>query len=150
MSEGKKVNVAFKGPDVEHDKLISFIEARNREDHQRSSSAGESRQKIAEFLEDTGCNSQALSWARSILKKLDKTDGQHKAMDVIMSLKKVLPMIEAHVTGQSTPDMFPDEVASFEPDDELDEYQAANREMSEEEVEDMADAMDAAFGDEAA
>lgn len=99
-SEGKTVAVAFGGPDIEHDALIDFCEARNREDKDRASSAGESRQKIGAFLDETGMNSQALSWCRSILKKLDKNDGQAKAMDIIMSLEKALPMVKAHVSGQ--------------------------------------------------
>lgn len=104
-NEGAEVRRAYDGPDIEHDKLLDFIEARNREDHQRSSSAGESRQKIGEFIESTGMNSQALSWCRTIVKKLNKSDGQTKAMDVIASLEKALPMVKAHVTGQGTLEM---------------------------------------------
>lgn len=99
-TEGKTVNVAFTGPAIEHDELIGFSAARNEEDRKRASSAGESRAKIKEFLEDTGMNGKALSWLRQILKTADKDDGQAKAMDIIMSLKKALPMIEAHVAGQ--------------------------------------------------
>lgn len=101
-SEGKSVNVAFKGPSIEHDELIGFSAARNDEDRKRASSAGESRAKIKEWLEETGMNGKALSWLRQILKTADKDDGQAKAMDVIMSLKKGLPMVEAHVAGQGT------------------------------------------------
>lgn len=115
-SEGEEVRVALDGPAIEHDELIGFIEARNREDHQRSSSAGESRNKIKEFLDETNMNSQALSWCRSIMKKPD----QAKAMDVIRSLEAALPMVKAHVSGQSTPDMFPDdEQEPVEPATEL-------------------------------
>lgn len=99
-TEGKTVSVAFKGPEIEHDELIGFSAARNDEDRKRASSAGESRAKIKEFLDDTGMNGKALSWLRQILKTADKDDGQAKAMDVIMSLKKGLPMVEAHVAGQ--------------------------------------------------
>lgn len=101
-SEGKSVNVTFNGPSIEHDELIGFSAARNDEDRKRASSAGESRAKIKEFLDDTGMNGKALSWLRQILKTADKDDGQAKAMDVIMSLKKGLPMVEAHVAGQGT------------------------------------------------
>jgi hypothetical protein len=104
-TEGQLVRNALEGPSIEHDQVIDFCEARNREDSVRASSAGESRQKIGQFIEDTGMNSQALSWCRSILKKLDKDDGQNKAMDVIMSLEKALPMIKAHVAGQGQADM---------------------------------------------
>lgn len=91
--------------DIDHDKLIGEIGARNSEDHKRSVSAGESRQKIKTFLEDTQLNSQAYSWCRTILKKMDNEDGEMKAMDIIRSLKLALPMIEAHVEGQGSGEM---------------------------------------------
>lgn len=107
--DGAAVRRAMEGPDIEHDRLIAFCAARNAEDRDRASDAGESRQVIGEFIEETGMNGKALSWARQILKVADKRDGQAKAMDIILSLKKALPMIEAHVAGQGTPDMFPEE-----------------------------------------
>lgn len=116
-SEGKEVRVAMNGPDLEHDALIDFSVARNDEDRRRSSSAGESRAKIKEFLDDTGMNGKALSWLRSILKVNEKDDGQSKAMDIILSLKKGLPMIEAHVGGQGTVEMDFDEPAAEPVDD---------------------------------
>jgi len=105
MTEGKDVRAAYDGPSIEHDELIDFIHARNREDHQRSSSAGETRQKIGAFLDETSMNGKALAWCRQIVKVNDKEDGQHKAMDIIMSLKAALPMIESHVAGQGTAEM---------------------------------------------
>lgn len=106
-SEGAEVREAFDGPAVDHDTLIDFASARNVEDRERASSAGESRALIGTFLEETSLNSKALSWARSIMKKADMD--RAKAMDIIRSLEVVLPMVKAHVSGQSTPDMFPDE-----------------------------------------
>jgi len=102
--EGKTVRQAMDGPDVEHDKLIEFVSIRNREDKDRASSAGESRQKIGEFLDETGLNGKALSWLRQILKTRDKSDGTTKAMDIIRSLEFALPMVKAEVAGQ--PDLF--------------------------------------------
>jgi len=120
MTEGKEVRTAYDGPSIEHDTLIDFIHARNREDQHRSSSAGETRQKIGEFIEKTSMNGKALAWCRQILKANDKEDGQHKAMDIIMSLKAALPMVEAHVAGQGTVAMDFDEPTDgdgFGPDD---------------------------------
>lgn len=94
-----------RGPEVDHDTLLGEIEARNREDADRASSAGESRQKIGEFLDETGLNSQAYSWMRSIVKKLGKNDGQNKAMDIIRSIEVALPMVKSHVQGQTTEEM---------------------------------------------
>lgn len=108
MSEGKEVRQAFDGPDLEHDALIEQINSRSAEEYERGSDASESGAKIKEFLEETGMNSQAFTWCKSIMKKLPKKDGQAKAMDIIRSLKTALPMIESHVAGQSTPDMFPE------------------------------------------
>jgi hypothetical protein len=106
------VRHAFTGPEVEHDQLIDFIVARNHEDAKRSSSSGESRALIGGFIEETGINSQALSWMRSVMKKKD----EQKALDVIRSLELILPMVKAHVTGQQS-DMDFDE--PLEPASEL-------------------------------
>jgi hypothetical protein len=102
--EGAAVRAAFDGPSIEHDALIDQIEARNREDKHRASSAGESRAKIKDFLEDTDLHPKAFSMFRTILKLLDRDNGQHKAQDLIRSLKAGIPLVEAHVGGQ--PDMF--------------------------------------------
>lgn len=112
MSEGKDVRAAFDGPSIDHDELLDFIEARNREDKQRASSAGESRQKIGAYLEETSMNSKALGWCRQIIKTNEKDGGQHKAMDIITSMEVALPMIKAHVAGQGTTEM------EFDVDDE--------------------------------
>ncbi|GGE30160.1 hypothetical protein GCM10011360_17770 [Primorskyibacter flagellatus] len=105
-SEGQKVREAMDGPTFEHDALIDQIEARAKEEYERGSDAGESAAKTKEFIEKTGMNSQAFSWSKSILKKLPKKDGAHKAMDIIRSLKRAIPMLENHITGQSSEDMF--------------------------------------------
>ena len=125
-SEGQMVREAMDGPSVEHDALIDHMGARIREEHARSSDGSESAAKVAKLLEETGLNSQAYSWGKSILKKLPKKDGQAKAMDVIRSLKLILPMLESHVGGQTTADMFdgkppPDGGGETqpEPDDEV-------------------------------
>lgn len=123
--EGAQVRHAMNGPDVDHDRLISFAAARNEEDAERASSAGESRQLIGEFLEDTGMNGKALSWLRVILKQR-KTD---KAMDIIRSLEHGLPMVKQHLGGQQSEmdlasgktegDLEPGEPEFVDPDAEL-------------------------------
>lgn len=118
MNEGQQVRVAMNGPDVDHDALLDFSAARNDEDRRRASSAGESRAKIKEFLDETGFNGKALGWLRSILKLNDRDDGQAKAMDVIMSMEKGLPMIKAHVAGQGQGAMDFDEEPAAEPVDD--------------------------------
>jgi len=105
-SEGEEIRIAFDGPTVEHDDLISNIEARNREDGERASYAGESRAMIKAFLDDTNMNPKAFSWLRAILKVNDKD--QAKAMDMIRSLEVGLAMVKAHVSGQQG-DLFPED-----------------------------------------
>jgi hypothetical protein len=102
VSEGQQVRKAYDGPKVEHDALISQLEARIREEHERSSDASESSAKLKVFLEETELNSQAVGWAKAILKKLPKKDGQTKAMDIIRSLEEIIPMVKNHVGGQGT------------------------------------------------
>lgn len=82
--------------DIDHDELIASIINRNSEDHERASSAGESRNEIKAFLDETGMNSQAYSWMRSIMKKPKYS----QRMDIIRSLEEALPMVKAHVMGQ--------------------------------------------------
>ena len=103
-SEGAAVRAAMDGPSIKHDALIDQIEARNREDKHRASSAGESRAAIKGYLEETDLHPKAFSMFRTILKLLDRDNGQHKAQDLIRSLKAGIPLVEAHVSGQ--PDMF--------------------------------------------
>jgi hypothetical protein len=110
-SEGEEVRIAFDGPTVEHDDLISNIEARNREDGERASYAGESRAAIKEFLDETNMNAKAFSWCRVILKQKDRA----KAMDMIRSLEVGLAMVKAHVSGQQG-DLFPEADDPIEPE----------------------------------
>ncbi|UWQ30227.1 hypothetical protein [Leisingera sp. M523] len=104
-TEGAQVRQAFDGPTVEHDALIGQFAERIREERARSSDSSESAAKANKFLEDTGLNSQAYSWGKTIVKKLDMKDGQHKAMDVIRSMEAILPMLKDHVGGQGTGEM---------------------------------------------
>ena len=96
-------------PQVDADELIDHILARAREEHARQSDAAESGAKIKELIEETRMNSQAYSWLKTILKKRQKKDGDNKALDIIRSREICLPMLKQHITGQGTPDMFPDD-----------------------------------------
>lgn len=105
--------IAHSGPDIEHDHMIGKFEKWNKEDGARASSAAETRSDIGQFIENTGMNKKAASWMRMVLKAHDKDQG--KAMDIITSLEKALPMIKAHVAGQGTADMFPETDEPAEP-----------------------------------
>lgn len=104
-TEGAQVRESYDGPTVDHGALIEQFEARIKEERARSSDSSESADKTSKFLEETGLNSQAYSWGKTIVKKLDMKDGQHKAMDVIRSLKAILPILENHVGGEGTAEM---------------------------------------------
>lgn len=148
QSEGSDVRRAFDGPDIDHDKLIDFITARNNEDSERASDAGESRQKIGEFLEETNMNAKALSVCRTILKQ-KSTD---KGMDIIRSLEATLPMLRAHLGGQQPemefdqdepPEMIdPDEAEAMD-DGSLPAQSYPDDFTLNEEIADEADAFDA-------
>lgn len=99
-AEGKQVRRAIDGPDIDHDGLIGKIGKWNSEDRQRASSAAETRGDIGRFIDQTGINTKALSFLRSILKEAQKDGGQAKAMDIIRSVKKGLPFVEHEVGGQ--------------------------------------------------
>jgi hypothetical protein len=100
-SEGTEVRHAMNGPDIEHDVLIGKIDKWNGEDRARASTAAETRGEIGEFTERTGLHPKALSFLRLIKKTAGKDGGQAKAMDIIRSIKKGLPMVEADVAGQA-------------------------------------------------
>lgn len=127
---GEKIRKSLDGPQVEHDALINQIEARAKEQRARTMDAGESGAKVQHFLEQTGLNSQAYSWLSSIFKKLDKKDGQHKAMDVITSLETGLPLLKNHVLGQGTDPMdlgpVDDEAPAADPVEAADDAPAAD------------------------
>lgn len=122
---------------VDHDELISELGNRMAEEYARGSDASESGAATKAYLEKTNLNSQAFSWAKAILKKLPKKDGQTKAMDVIRSLNVLLPMIENHVVGQGTAEM---DLGEGEEVGDLDE--AAEIEDDNEEFEDALSDLD--------
>lgn len=120
-SEGEAVRLAYDGPSLDHDELISEAEARNREDAVRASSAGESRNKIKSFLDETNMNSKAFSWMRSVLKTPDVA----KAMDIVLSLEAALPMVKAHLGGQqSSMDLEAPAVEPYDPTADVQQFAA--------------------------
>lgn len=141
--EGKETRLAYDGPDVDHDQLIAEIDRMSRGEHERASDASESAAKTKEFIDETGMNGQALSWLKSIVKKLPKKDGQAKAMDIIRSLKVGLPMVENHVGGQGTAEMDLDG-----PQDEAEETVEAEPEATDAETEKFNSEVDEVMGDD--
>lgn len=100
-----EVHDESEGPDLNHDELLGTIQRQSADEYERASDASESGARLKEFLEETGMNSQAFGWLKAIYKKLPKKDGEAKAMDIIRSLEKGLPMVKSHVLGQATAEM---------------------------------------------
>lgn len=115
-NEGTEVRRAMDGPEIDHDHLIGKIGKWNGEDRARASTAAETRGDIGQFTEQTGMNAKALSMLRTIMKAAVRDGGQAKAMDIIRSLEKALPMVKAEVAGQpELPGMDDDAVEPAEP-----------------------------------
>ena len=103
---------------IDHDSLINQISARNSEDGERASSAGESRAEMKAFLEDTGIHNKAFSHIRAGM----KIKKESQRLDWLRSMEVMLPMVAAEIRGQSTPDMFEAPAAEPVPDDEAESY----------------------------
>ena len=136
--------------DFDADKFIDFALERNSEDRGRAEDAGASRQKIGQFIDQTGINGKALSWGRQILKVNDKKNGEQKAIDIILSLEEVLPAVKNHVLGQGTGQLGLGDPADYEaegdeppaddPDDDL-------VPVGDEDIDDEAQAFEANLAD---
>ena len=147
MSEGEDVRRAYDEPDIDHDRLIAEIDRMARGEYARASDASESAAVTKEFLELTNLNGQALSWLKSIVKKMPKKDGQMKAMDVIRSLEVGLPMVKSHVAGQGSMEM---DLEGPDNEDHADDPQAVEPLDwdGDKETAEFEDAADDALGDD--
>lgn len=126
-SEGTEVRHAMNGPDIDHDKLIGKIDKWNGEDRARASTAAETRGEIGQFTESTGVNPKALSFLRSIKKVAAREGGQAKAMDIIRSIEKGLPMVKADIGGQQSEMDLADQEPVTEPEVEPEEAPVLKR-----------------------
>lgn len=83
---------------ITHDKLIAKTAEWAEQESERASSAGETRQDIGAFIEETGVNSKALAQIRQGL-KLKKESAR---LDWLRSMEILLPMAANHIRGQSS------------------------------------------------
>lgn len=88
-------------PHYDPDQLLRNLDKWKSEEGDRASDAGEMRQQIGQFIEDTGLNKKALSMVRA----LDKMK-PNKREDTLRSLDMLLDDMKPHWSGQSTADMF--------------------------------------------
>jgi len=100
-SDGATIRTITKGIELDHDELLGQIDARSAEERARASDAGESAAKVTAYLEKTSLNGQAFGWLKTIMKKLPKKDGNVKALDLIASMEAGLPLLRAHIEGQT-------------------------------------------------
>lgn len=98
-------NVVEFDPDQLHSKLQKW----KADEERRKSDAGETRQDIGQFIEDTGLNKKALSFVRS----LDKM-AEEKRADVLLSLDSLFDEMRPHWQNQGTAPM---DFGSDEPED---------------------------------
>jgi hypothetical protein len=99
---------------LDADKLHSNLQKWKNQDAKRASDAGETRQSIGQFVEDTGVNKKALSHIRQI----DKMPEEKRA-DYLRSSDALMAEMRPHWDGQSTADMFdPEHDDAVEPPEE--------------------------------
>ena len=101
-SEGAQVRAAFDGPDIDYDTFIAHHSDQQRYEDSAQSKMGEARQKRGDFLEETNLNGKAVPAIRSGLKIKDDA----KQFDWLRSMKVLIAIVDEHITGNTTPDMF--------------------------------------------
>lgn len=92
----------MKALEIDEGGVLHRMRAFNEADSERASDAGESRQQIGEFLEESGLNNKAFSHCRMVL-RLKKDD---KRQDWLRSMRALLPMMEREIAATGTQDAF--------------------------------------------
>jgi hypothetical protein len=88
--------------EIDTDAVLAKMGEFNEADSERASDAGESRQQIGEFLEETGLNNKAFSHCRMVL-RMKKDD---KRQDWLRSMLALLPMMQEQIAKDGTMDAF--------------------------------------------
>lgn len=88
--------------EIDKDKVLQAMQGFNEEDSERASDAGESRQRIGHFLEETSINNKVFSHCRMVL-RMKKDD---KRQDWLRSMKALLPLMEEQIAADGTRDAF--------------------------------------------
>ena len=86
---------------IKHDELIGNHAKWAADEMSSNSDAGMRRQEIGEFADKCGVEGKALSMMRQGLKI--KNEG--KQADWLRSMEAMLPMVAAHIRGQSTAEL---------------------------------------------
>ena len=114
--------------EIDKDKVLEAMRGFNAEDSERASDAGESRQRIGAFLEETSINPKVFSHCRMAL-RMKKDD---KRQDWLRSMKAILPLMEEQIAAEGTRDAFDapaaaKEAAQAAPNDDLPEDEESTR-----------------------
>lgn len=88
--------------EIDQEAVLQAMQDFNTEDSERASDAGESRQRIGEFLESTGINNKAFSHCRMVL-RMKKDD---KRQDWLRSMRALMPLMESQIAAIGTKDAF--------------------------------------------
>lgn len=88
--------------EIDKGKVLEAMNGFNTEDSERASDAGESRQRIGEFLEKTSINNKVFSHCRMVL-RMKKDD---KRQDWLRSMRALLPLMEEQIAADGTRDAF--------------------------------------------
>jgi hypothetical protein len=86
---------------IDPEELLGAVADFNHGDEERASDAGADRQRIGEFLENTGINGKAFSHIRSAL----KIKKEEQRLDWPRSMEAMLPIIANRIRGNSTMEM---------------------------------------------
>lgn len=96
------MEIKLKTLEIDKDRVLEAMQGFNTEDSERASDAGESRQRIGQFLEETSLNNKVFSHCRMVL-RMKKDD---KRQDWLRSMKAMLPLMEEQIAANGTKDAF--------------------------------------------
>jgi hypothetical protein len=88
--------------EIDQDDVLDHMLAFNKEDSERASDAGESRQRIGEFLDKTGLNNKAFAFVRMVL----RVKKDEKRQDILRSMRALMPILEQQIADSGTRDAF--------------------------------------------
>lgn len=88
--------------EIDTAEVIEAMHGFNTEDSERASDAGESRQRIGEFLNKTSINNKAFSHCRMVL-RMKKDENRQ---DWLRSMRALMPMMEEQIAAEGTRDAF--------------------------------------------
>jgi hypothetical protein len=88
--------------EIDQADVLERMQSFNKEDSERASDAGESRQRIGEFLEKTGINNKAFAFVRMVL----RTKKDEKRQDILRSMRALMPILEQQIAEGGTKDAF--------------------------------------------